>query len=58
MALMNEFDLPEGNLTENNYNEVLNFLNNTSPSVIQGLDLKTCNLQNLLSQVRPHDQLQ
>ncbi|MCJ8750140.1 hypothetical protein PDJAM_G00259130 [Pangasius djambal] len=50
MTLLNVFDLPEGNITESNYNEVLQALNSTSPSIIQGLDLKTCNMQDLLSQ--------
>ncbi|KAB5515559.1 hypothetical protein PHYPO_G00249250 [Pangasianodon hypophthalmus] len=50
LALLNAFDLPEGNITESNYNEVLQVLNSTSPSIIQELDLKTCDIQTFLSQ--------
>lgn len=52
LALLNEFNLPEGNITESNYNEVLHALNSTSPSIIQELDLRTCDIQTFLSQVR------
>lgn len=54
MALLNAFDLPIGNITESNYEEALHQLNSTAPSVIQELNLKTCDLQDLLSQVRLH----
>ncbi|MCJ8750139.1 hypothetical protein PDJAM_G00259120 [Pangasius djambal] len=50
LALLNAFHLPDGNITESNYNEVLQVLNSTSPSIIQGLDLKTCDIQTFLSQ--------
>ncbi|CDQ99007.1 unnamed protein product [Oncorhynchus mykiss] len=50
MALVNAFDLPEHFLTENNYEEVLQHFNSTSPDIIQGLNLKTCDLQQFLSQ--------
>ncbi|ROK64944.1 Sodium-dependent neutral amino acid transporter B(0)AT1 [Anabarilius grahami] len=50
LALLNAFDLPEGNITESNYDSVLQNLNSTSPAVIQELQLKTCDLQTLLSQ--------
>ncbi|CAM4640757.1 unnamed protein product [Leuciscus chuanchicus] len=50
LALMNTFDLPEGNVTESNYNSVLQHLNNTTPAVIQELQLKTCDMQTFLSQ--------
>ncbi|XP_055733352.1 sodium-dependent neutral amino acid transporter B(0)AT1-like [Salvelinus fontinalis] len=50
MALMNAFDLPEHYFTVNNYEEVLQGLNSTSPDIIQGLNLKTCDLQQFLSQ--------
>lgn len=54
---MNAFDLPEGNITENNYDEMMNHLNFTSPGVIAGLNLKTCELENFLSQVsKPPEQ--
>ncbi|XP_064838899.1 sodium-dependent neutral amino acid transporter B(0)AT1-like [Oncorhynchus masou masou] len=50
MALVNAFDLPEHYFTVNNYEEVLQHFNSTSPDIIQGLNLKTCDLQQFLSQ--------
>ncbi|XP_030644513.1 sodium-dependent neutral amino acid transporter B(0)AT1-like [Chanos chanos] len=50
LALLNAFDLPEGNITESNYDESLKSLNSTSPDIIQGLNLKTCDMQSFLSQ--------
>ncbi|XP_035285424.1 sodium-dependent neutral amino acid transporter B(0)AT1-like [Anguilla anguilla] len=50
LALMNTFDLTEGNITESNYAEVLQSLNSTSPEIIQGLSLKTCDLNTFLSE--------
>ncbi|KAJ8397302.1 hypothetical protein AAFF_G00441360 [Aldrovandia affinis] len=49
LALMNAFDLPE-NVTQSNYEDVLHSLNSTSPEIIQGLNLKTCNLDTFLSE--------
>uniref|UniRef100_A0A8L0DP59 Transporter n=1 Tax=Oncorhynchus mykiss TaxID=8022 RepID=A0A8L0DP59_ONCMY len=50
LALLNTFDLPEGNVTESNYDQVLQSLNGTYPEVIQGLNLKTCDLNTFLSE--------
>ncbi|XP_076862785.1 sodium-dependent neutral amino acid transporter B(0)AT1-like [Brachyhypopomus gauderio] len=50
VALLNTFNLPEGIITESNYDEVLQSLNSTSPGVIQELNLNTCDMQALLSQ--------
>ncbi|KAM9352912.1 LOW QUALITY PROTEIN: solute carrier family 6 member 19b [Symphorus nematophorus] len=44
IALSNVFELAEGNITDNNYNQVVQHFNETHPEVIQELDLKTCNL--------------
>lgn len=55
LALLNAFDLQEGNITESNYDEVLQALNSTSPLVIQGLDLKACDMQTFLSQVKLYE---
>lgn len=52
LKLMDAFNYPENNITDSNYDEVLIHLNQTSPDIIQGLQLKTCNLQSFLSQVR------
>lgn len=51
LKLMDAFNYPENNITDSNYDEVLIHLNQTSPDIIQGLQLKTCNLQSFLSQV-------
>lgn len=51
LALMNAFDLPEGNVTTDNYDQVVTMFNSTSPDVIQTLHLKTCNLNTFLSEV-------
>uniref|UniRef100_A0A4W5M059 Solute carrier family 6 member 19 n=1 Tax=Hucho hucho TaxID=62062 RepID=A0A4W5M059_9TELE len=50
LALLNAFNLPEGNITEGNYKESLQNLNGTFPEIIQSLELKTCDLQTFLSQ--------
>uniref|UniRef100_A0A3P8VQA4 Transporter n=1 Tax=Cynoglossus semilaevis TaxID=244447 RepID=A0A3P8VQA4_CYNSE len=50
MTLLNAFDLPEDNITSSNYEEALNRLNSSYPDVVSGLDIKTCNLQKLLSE--------
>ncbi|XP_052325110.1 sodium-dependent neutral amino acid transporter B(0)AT1-like [Oncorhynchus keta] len=50
LALLNAFNLAEGNITEGNYAESLQNLNATFPETIQSLDLKTCDLQTFLSQ--------
>ncbi len=42
LTLMNTFDLPEGNITESNYDSILQHLNSTAPAVFQELQLKTC----------------
>lgn len=51
LKLMNAFHYPENNITESNYDEVLNHLNQTSPDIIQELNLEICDLQAFLSQV-------
>ncbi|XP_066523847.1 sodium-dependent neutral amino acid transporter B(0)AT1 [Hoplias malabaricus] len=50
LTLLNAFDLPEGNITESNYEEIFKSLNSSSPEIIQKLDLKSCDMQVLLSQ--------
>ncbi|XP_067911271.1 solute carrier family 6 member 19a, tandem duplicate 1 [Heterodontus francisci] len=50
MSLTNAFDLPETNLTQENYDEVFQYLNSTYPAIVSDLKLKTCDLQTLLSQ--------
>ncbi|KAI2655449.1 Sodium-dependent neutral amino acid transporter B(0)AT1 [Labeo rohita] len=50
LTLLNTFDLPDGNITESNYQEVLHSLNTTSPDIISSLALKTCDLNSFLSE--------
>uniref|UniRef100_A0A671RLL8 Transporter n=1 Tax=Sinocyclocheilus anshuiensis TaxID=1608454 RepID=A0A671RLL8_9TELE len=50
LTLMNAFDLPEGNITESNYDSFLQHLNSTAPAIFQELQLKTCDMQTLLSE--------
>ncbi|XP_028819401.1 sodium-dependent neutral amino acid transporter B(0)AT1-like [Denticeps clupeoides] len=50
LKLINTFELPEGNITESNYDQMFNSLNHSAPDVIQGLNLTTCDLNTLLSE--------
>lgn len=52
MALLNTFDLAEGSINESNYDVELQRLNGTSPDIIQGLQLRGCDIQTFLSEVR------
>ncbi|XP_069814683.1 sodium-dependent neutral amino acid transporter B(0)AT1 [Dendropsophus ebraccatus] len=49
LALTNTFDWPEGNITDSNYNEMLNYFNQTQPEVVTSLQLPTCDLNAILS---------
>lgn len=51
LALMNALNLPEGNITDVNYEDMLQSFNSTFPETIQGLNLKTCDLNTFLSDV-------
>lgn len=52
MTLLNAFDLPfEENITASNYEAAFDRLNSSYPDIIRGLDIKTCDMQNLLSEV-------
>ncbi|KAI4818450.1 hypothetical protein KUCAC02_011791 [Chaenocephalus aceratus] len=50
MKLLNEFELPEDNITTSNYEEAFNSLNSSYPDIVRGLDIKTCDMQTLLSE--------
>ncbi|XP_051811621.1 sodium-dependent neutral amino acid transporter B(0)AT1-like [Acanthochromis polyacanthus] len=50
LKLINAFNYAENSITESNYNEAVNYLNQTNPDVFQGLDLQTCDMQTFLSQ--------
>ena len=51
LKLTNAFNYPENGITDSTYNEILTQLNQTSPDIISGLHLETCDIQTLLSQV-------
>ncbi len=51
MTLLNAFDPPEDSITATNYEEAFTYLNNSSPDIIRGLDIKVCDMQELLSEV-------
>lgn len=51
LKLMNAFDLPESNITESNYDDMLLYLNQTSPEVVENLQIQHCDMQFFLSQV-------
>ncbi|XP_075868228.1 sodium-dependent neutral amino acid transporter B(0)AT1-like isoform X2 [Nelusetta ayraudi] len=50
LTLLNEFDLPEGNITAATYDTALAQLNSSFPEIVSGLDIKTCDMHKLLSQ--------
>ncbi|XP_056331939.1 solute carrier family 6 member 19b [Danio aesculapii] len=50
LTLLNTFDLPEGFINQSNYQDVFQSLNSTSPDIISSLSLKTCDLNNFLSE--------
>ncbi len=51
MTLLNALDPPEDSITATNYEEAFIHLNNSSPDIIRGLDIKVCDMQELLSEV-------
>ncbi|XP_029299548.1 sodium-dependent neutral amino acid transporter B(0)AT1-like [Cottoperca gobio] len=50
LKLINTFELPEDNITASNYEAAFNQLNSSSPDIVLGLDIKTCDMQRLLSE--------
>lgn len=56
MTLIDGFNLPEDSISQSNYEEALNHLNSSSPDTVLGLDIKTCDMQKLLSEVSAVDQ--
>ncbi|XP_069372749.1 sodium-dependent neutral amino acid transporter B(0)AT1-like [Paralichthys olivaceus] len=50
MKLLNAFNLPEDNITTSNYEAAYNHLNSSNPDIVLGLDIKTCDMQKLLSE--------
>ncbi|KAL3044121.1 hypothetical protein OYC64_003872 [Pagothenia borchgrevinki] len=50
MTFLNTFELPEDNITTSNYEEAFNSLNSSYPDIVLRLDIKTCDMQTLLSE--------
>ncbi|TNN86076.1 Sodium-dependent neutral amino acid transporter B(0)AT3 [Liparis tanakae] len=50
LALTNQFELSEQNITADNYESWLEYLNRTTPDVLAGVELSSCNLQTFLDQ--------
>lgn len=50
LSLTNHFDLPDKNLTYENYDDWFKYLNTTYPDEISTLPLQTCDLQTFLDQ--------
>ncbi|XP_056277319.1 sodium-dependent neutral amino acid transporter B(0)AT3-like [Pseudoliparis swirei] len=50
LALTNQFEFSEQNITADNYNSWLEYLNRTSPDVLAGVELSPCDLQTFLDQ--------
>nr|XP_020468397.1 sodium-dependent neutral amino acid transporter B(0)AT3-like isoform X2 [Monopterus albus] len=50
LTLTNAFNIGDENITLENYDDWFHYLNTTNPSVVESLDLKTCNLQTFLDQ--------
>ncbi|XP_010132541.1 PREDICTED: sodium-dependent neutral amino acid transporter B(0)AT1-like, partial [Buceros rhinoceros silvestris] len=49
LTLMNAFDLPEGNVTQDNFDQMLQLCNVTDPATFASLKFETCNLENFLN---------
>ncbi|XP_054619409.1 sodium-dependent neutral amino acid transporter B(0)AT1-like [Dunckerocampus dactyliophorus] len=50
MSLINGFNLPEDSITPSNYDLAFKHLNMSDPDAVLGLDIKTCDMQKLLSE--------
>nr|XP_060630605.1 sodium-dependent neutral amino acid transporter B(0)AT1-like [Anolis sagrei ordinatus] len=49
LLLTNVFDLPEGNVTQDNFEQMQAFCNVTNPALFQSLTFQTCNLDSFLN---------
>jgi len=54
--LINAFDLPEGNVTQDNFEQMQQLCNMTDPVTFASLNFETCDLKSFLSDVSftPH----
>lgn len=48
---MNAFDLPEGNVTQDNFEQMQQLCNRTDPAIFASLKFETCNLETFLNDV-------
>ncbi|XP_009897880.2 sodium-dependent neutral amino acid transporter B(0)AT1 [Dryobates pubescens] len=49
LTLMNAFDLPEGNVTQDNFEQMQQICNETDPNTFASLTFETCNLERFLN---------
>lgn len=53
LTLINGFDLPEGNVTQENFEAMQQWCNVTDPVTYAQLSFQTCDMNSLLSEVSP-----
>lgn len=53
LTLINGFDLPEGNVTQENFEAMQQWCNATDPVTYAQLSFQTCDMNSLLSEVSP-----
>lgn len=53
LTLINGFDLPEGNVTQENFAEMQQWCNASDPEAFAGLKFQTCDMNSFLSEVGP-----
>lgn len=51
LTLINGFDLPEGNVTQDNFEEMQRWWNTTDPVTYAQLQFQTCDMNSFLSEV-------
>ncbi|KAM9286024.1 LOW QUALITY PROTEIN: sodium-dependent neutral amino acid transporter B(0)AT1 [Cariama cristata] len=49
LTLMNAFDLPEGNVTQDNFEQMQELCNMTDPTIFASLQFESCNLESFLN---------
>ncbi|KAK4828182.1 hypothetical protein QYF61_024431 [Mycteria americana] len=49
LTLMNAFDLPEGNVTQDNFEQMQQLCNMTNPEIFASLKFESCNLESFLN---------
>lgn len=53
LTLVNGFDLPEGNVTQENFEEMKLWCNSSDPEAFARLSFQTCDMNSFLSEVGP-----